>query len=275
MFGLKQDAGWAKSPMSGLLSPKVIFTTWQTPLLKPRYWNYKKSVCKIPCNIIAHWKFIWQYVQARGNDCIPCLHLHLHLSLNPEDRWGTTNDFTTTSSIFLCSPLDFANSRPVHSLMFSSPSSSVCLVFFPLSLCLARWFWPDLMNWRHVHTTAVCVFFGLIACWILERTSLLITWSLYEMCSILQWHLVSMACILHWSSAVRVHDSQAYWKRDVTREHISCVLELREMLLWFQTGFNLVNTAVVCTILESVSRLEPSSVITDPRYLKLVLVSSF
>ena len=25
-------------------------------------------------------------------------------------------------------------------------SSSVCLVFFPLSLCLARWFWPDLMN---------------------------------------------------------------------------------------------------------------------------------
>ena len=140
MFGLKQDAGWAKSPMSGLLSPKVIFTTWQTPLLKPRYWNYKKSVCKIPCNIIAHWKFIWQYVQARGNDCIPCLHPHLHLSLNPEDRWGTTNDFTTTSSIFLCSPLDFANSRPVHSLMFSSPSSSVCLVFFPLSLCLARWF---------------------------------------------------------------------------------------------------------------------------------------
>ena len=33
----------------------------------------------------------------------------------------------------------------------------VCLVFFPLSLCLARWFWPDLMNGRHVPTTAVCV----------------------------------------------------------------------------------------------------------------------
>ena len=27
----------------------------------------------------------------------------------------------------------------------------------PLSLCLARWFWPDLMNGRHDHTTAVCV----------------------------------------------------------------------------------------------------------------------
>ena len=36
-------------------------------------------------------------------------------------------------------------------------SSSVCLVFLPLSLCLARWFWPDLMNGRHDHTTAVCV----------------------------------------------------------------------------------------------------------------------
>ena len=31
-------------------------------------------------------------------------------------------------------------------------SSSVCLVFFPLSLCLARWFWPHLMNERHDHT---------------------------------------------------------------------------------------------------------------------------
>ena len=36
-------------------------------------------------------------------------------------------------------------------------SFSVCLVFFPLSLCFARWFWPDLMNGRHDHTTAVCV----------------------------------------------------------------------------------------------------------------------
>ena len=36
-------------------------------------------------------------------------------------------------------------------------SSSMCLVFFPLSLCLASWFWPDLMKGRHVHTTAVCV----------------------------------------------------------------------------------------------------------------------
>ena len=62
---------------------------------------------------------------------------------------------------------------------------------------------------------------------------------------------------------------------DVTRERISRILELREILLSFQTGFNLVNAAVVCAILESISGLEPSSVITEPRYLKLVTVSSF
>ena len=53
-----------------------------------------------------------------------------------------------------------------------------------------------------------------------------------------------MACILLWSSAVRVHDLQAYRKMNVTREHISRILELREILLSFQTGFNLVNAAV-------------------------------
>ena len=37
----------------------------------------------------------------------------------------------------------------------------------------------------------------------------------------------------------------------MTREHISRIIELREMLLSFQTGFNLVNAAVVCAILES------------------------
>ena len=61
----------------------------------------------------------------------------------------------------------------------------------------------------------------------------------------------------------------------LTRERISCTLELREILLSFQTGFNLVSAAVVCAILESISGLEPSSVISEPRYLKLVTVSSF
>ena len=74
---------------------------------------------------------------------------------------------------------------------------------------------------------------------------------------------------------MRVHDSQAYRKMDVTRERIGRILELKEILLSFQTGFNLVNVAVACAILKSISGLEPSSVITEPRFLKLVTVSSF
>ena len=113
---------------------------------------------------------------------------------------------------------------------------------------------------------------GSIACWIFAQCSSLIKWSLYEIHSILQYHLISMACIPLWSSDVRVHDSQAYRKMDVTRDCISRILELREILLSIQTGLSLVNAAVVCAILESISGLEPSSVITEPRYLKLVTV---
>ena len=63
------------------------------------------------------------------------------------------------SYIFPCSPLPSGTCRtPGLSIpgCFLPISSSVCLVFFPLLLCFARWFWPDLMNGRHDHTTAVC-----------------------------------------------------------------------------------------------------------------------
>ena len=63
-------------------------------------------------------------------------------------------------SIFPCSPLPSGTCR-TPGLSISRcclpTSSSVSLVFFPLSLCLARWFWPDLMNGKHDHSTAVCV----------------------------------------------------------------------------------------------------------------------
>ena len=71
---------------------------------------------------------------------------------------------------------------------------------------------------------------------------------------------------------MRVHDSQAYRKMDVTRECISQILELREILLSFQTGFSLVNAAVVCAILESISGLEPSSVFEACDCLKLLSI---
>ena len=79
-----------------------------------------------------------------------------------------------------------------------------------------------------------------------------------------------MACILLWSSAVRVHDSHAYRKMDVTRERIRRILELREILL----SSKLVSTLSVL-LYWRVSQLEPSSVITEPRYFKLVTVLSF
>ena len=47
------------------------------------------------------------------------------------------------------------------------------------------------------------------------------------------------------------------------------------MLLSVQIGFNLVNAAVVYSIVESFSGLEPLSVTTEPGYLKIVTVSSF
>ena len=37
-------------------------------------------------------------------------------------------------------------------------SSFAWLVSFPFSLCLVRWIWPFMMNMRHVHTPAVCIF---------------------------------------------------------------------------------------------------------------------
>ena len=64
------------------------------------------------------------------------------------------------SSIFPCSPLPSGTRRtPGLSIPWCclSTSSSVCLVFFLLSLCLAKWFWPDLMNGKHDHATAVYV----------------------------------------------------------------------------------------------------------------------
>ena len=62
---------------------------------------------------------------------------------------------------------------------------------------------------------------------------------------------------------------------DVTGEHISRIFEQREMPQSFQIDLNLLSAAVVCAILESISGLEPLSVTTEPRYLKLVTVSSF
>ena len=87
-------------------------------------------------------------------------HHHHRQSLHGEGQWGTTDDFASSLlhfSLFSTALWDLLNSMPVIPWCCLPTSSSVCLVFFPLSLCLARWFWPDLMNGKRDHTTAVCV----------------------------------------------------------------------------------------------------------------------
>ena len=84
---------------------------------------------------------------------------HHHQFLNREGRWGTTDDFATSFlhfSLFSTALWDLPNSRPVNSLMTSSYLFLSLPCLLPFSLCLARWFWPDLMNGKHDHTTAVC-----------------------------------------------------------------------------------------------------------------------
>ena len=122
---------------------------------------------KDPNSFFPFWTFTEVFQSMRGKavtSVLLCLirsyHHHHHQFLNREGRWGTTDDFATSFlhfSLFSAALWDLPNSRPVHSLMLSSHLFLCPPCLLPLSLCLARWFWPDLMNGRHDHTTAVCV----------------------------------------------------------------------------------------------------------------------
>ena len=125
------------------------------------------------------------------------LHLHLRLSFNRGGRWGTTDDFKTSFlyfSLFSTALWDLANSRPVHSLVVSSH------LFFCLPCLLPPFTVPCKMVLARPDEREICPYHfslrlftivrrsscGPIACWILARTSSLVTWSLYEMCNILR-----------------------------------------------------------------------------------------
>ena len=92
---------------------------------------------------------------------LPGLSLSSHLPLHHQGHRGTTDDFTTSFlHFFSCSSLPSGTWRtPGLSIPYCChpTSSSVCLAFFPLSLRLARRFWPDLTNGRHDHAIAVSV----------------------------------------------------------------------------------------------------------------------
>ena len=73
-----------------------------------------------------------------------------------------------------------------------------------------------------------------------------------------------MACILLWSSVVKIHDSQANGKTDVTRERISRISELREILKFLSIYFNL------CVDATDVVRHQFGLPGTDPHVLEIV-----
>ena len=208
----------------------------------------------------------------------------LHFPINRKDRWGTIDDFLTSSlhvSLFSTTLWESANSILVHSLMMFSyfffclplrlpPLTVPCKIVFTRPDDLDTW--PYHFSLRFL-TVIRRSSYGLMACLILLRTATLVTWYLYDMRNICRKHLISMACILFCRSAERVHVSEAYRKMDMTRERISVIFELTVMFLSFHKSFNLISAAVVCAILASISGSEPSSVIIDPKYLKLFTLS--
>ena len=142
--------------------------------------------CRYRSNPVCHWLF-WQ-----GYFAVDCHHYHNHLSPNREGLWGTTEDFTTSFLHFsqLSTVLwDLAKSRPVHSLMLSS-HLFLCLpcLLPPFTVpCKMGLDWSDERETWPYHCSlrlftmvkrSSC---GPVACWILARTSSLVTWSLCEM----------------------------------------------------------------------------------------------
>ena len=121
----------------------------------------------------------------------------LHVSLNREGRWGTTDNFTTSFlnfSLFSTTLWDLAKFRPVHFLMLSSH------LLFRMPCLLPPFTVPCKMVSARPDERGTCLYHcnlhpftmirrsscGPIACWILARTSSLVKWPLYEMLSILR-----------------------------------------------------------------------------------------
>ena len=106
---------------------------------------------------------LWCPPQRYGTTMVPTTatwSLSFRLSLKREGRLGTTDDFANSFlhfSMFSTALLDLPNSRPVHSLMLSSHLFLCLCCLLPPFTVPCKWFWPDLMNGVHDHTTAVCI----------------------------------------------------------------------------------------------------------------------
>ena len=90
--GVKQNVCCVKNPMSGLLSARVIFMTWQTPPLK-----YLKLECSCSRWVTLH-LYVWQYIQVWVNSCT---HYPLSQSGEPQSfSWRTlTNNIPSSADL--------------------------------------------------------------------------------------------------------------------------------------------------------------------------------
>ena len=125
-------------------------------------WNRSRWCCRCFCMMTQLLKIcstvFWSGLKPACSSASSSLALALSPITSPLIYPLTARVVRTTqmisqqvSSIFPCSPLP---SGTCQTPGLSIPccclptSSSVCL-----ALCLARWFWPNLMNGRHDHTT--------------------------------------------------------------------------------------------------------------------------
>ena len=136
------------------------FITWPSWLLYNAGQVHALTACfKQQVPVLLPWNNpISNMCLAPALPCIPPSHLIYPITMRVVGAPQMISQ--PVFSIFPCSPLPSGTWwTPSLSIPWCClPTSSfVRLVFFPFTLCLARWFWADLMNGRHVHTTAVCV----------------------------------------------------------------------------------------------------------------------
>ena len=164
-------------------------------------------------------------------------HSSPHLSLNSRGRWVTTDDFTTSflhSSLLSTALWDFANSRPVYSLILSfhlffclpcllPPFTVSCKMVFARPYDRETWPYHCSLRLYMMVRRSSC---GPNACWILARTSSLVTWSLYEMRSIVSGGSTSFPWLVFFFEALlwgfRIHKHTGRWMWQGSASAVSC-----------------------------------------------------
>ena len=203
--------------------------------------------------------------------------LHFTYPLSLADHWGTKNDRATT---FLYPDL-FSAFRGLHpNLNLSIPLRCLPISFFSLPFLLPPCTVPCRIIFASPVDLVMCPY-DLSLCFSFFHSGEKIFigpnglpdsaphFLICNMPKSLRKHLISVACIFLSNSAVRVHDSQANRKIEMTKECISLILELSAMFLSFHIVLSFVNAPIVWTIRDSISCFDPSSVTTVPNYLKL------